>query len=245
MSLNRSSELSACNDSFLLQLSLLLLTLDILASTPLTAMESTKHFDDVATVDPPPPYRQSDPGQNVNASSGTIALDKDYLKSILGILKALEIVLYITILICVGIGVHAYTHLRGVAIWALIWTVLLYSVLATSLRAQMSVIHWPATDFLSTGLHFTMMLIGSIVAAAHGNQGNSADDAAIAFGFITTAVLGCHCYLGYNDFRSFVDKHQASRRATAAQAHGQFTTTVTTVQEGGVVTERTVTTVSQ
>lgn len=162
-----------------------------------------------------------DSTQTTSTSQG-IGLDKDYLRSIPGLLKIAEIVLVFVAFICASVdiwwGSYGGGWVQFVTMSAFITTLVffLFHLLRVIGRLPGP---WILIEFIYYCVYTLMLLISFIVAAARAGYfyHNSSIIATAIFTFIATAVYAVDTFFQFKNWRS-------SREAPA----GATTTTTTT-----------------
>ncbi|XP_039250521.1 CKLF-like MARVEL transmembrane domain-containing protein 4 [Styela clava] len=167
------------------------------------------------------PYQATtDPVPHRGTICGGLILDKLYLKSLPGILKMVEILLCIIILICLGAAqvcsgsCSGFGFLRGMAIGAMIFTLILLIVFALTLNKQLTFIHWSGTDLLNSAIDALLLIIASIVLATQ--SATAAETAAVVFGFFAAIIYCVSAWMAYRVCR--VDYHK--RKSNVGHTQG-------------------------
>lgn len=164
---------------------------------------------DTSMISNSSPYQATtEPVSDRTICAGFI-LDTQFVKSLAGLLKLVEILLCIIILICLGTATCASTcsglaFLRSIAVWGLVLTILLYVFFALTLNTKMLIINWPLTDLINAAIDSLLFLIASITVATQG--GNSGSTAGVVFGFFAAVAYGASAWLAYRVF--VVDRHK-------------------------------------
>ncbi|KAJ1082264.1 hypothetical protein NDU88_002432 [Pleurodeles waltl] len=148
---------------------------------------------------------------------GGIRCDSDYLRSHLGILKAIEVVLALIAFICIETIMQcspceALYFFEFVSCSACVVTGALLIIFSLNLHTRMSQINWNLTDLVNTGLSTLFFFIASIVLAAV-NHKRGAEIAAAIFGFLATVVYAVNTYLAVNKWR--MNNRQPNTRQTS------------------------------
>ncbi|KAG5839479.1 CKLF-like MARVEL transmembrane domain-containing protein 4 [Anguilla rostrata] len=130
---------------------------------------------------------------------GGIRCDTAYLKSNLGILKIIEVVLSLIAFICIETvmvclpcgGVYFFEF---VSCSALLITSILLLIFSLSIHTKVPHINWSLTDLVSTATSSFFFLLASIVLAAL-NRKSGGEITAVIVGFLVMAVYAFNTYL--------------------------------------------------
>lgn len=189
-------------------------------------MEADKHEDPSAAntsmISGNSPYQPTtEPVPNRTTLCGGMIVDVFYVKSLPGLLKLVEVILSIIVLICLAFvsmcrdgSCSAVSFFRAVAVSALIVTLLLFLIFGLALKEKIHFINWVTTDLVNAVIFTVLYLISSSVMAAKTVQ--SADKAAIAFGFFATVAYGVSSWMAYRAF--VIDRHK--KRSNVSHIQG-------------------------
>lgn len=164
---------------------------------------------DASMISNSSPYQATtEPVSDRTICAGFI-LDTQFVKSLAGVLKLVEILLCIIVLICLGTAVcgtscSGIAFLRTIAIWGLVFTILMYLAFALTLNTKLLMINWSLTDLINAAIDSLLFLIASITLATQG--GNSGNTAGLVFGFFAAVAYGVSAWLAYRVF--VVDQHK-------------------------------------
>ncbi|KAM9782559.1 CKLF-like MARVEL transmembrane domain-containing protein 6 [Neosynchiropus ocellatus] len=128
-----------------------------------------------------------------NGDGSWFLLPNDYLNWTRAAIKAAQVVLSLvafileeTVTSCIKCGPLYFFEF--VSCSALLFTLLLLTLLSTALHRKVGVSCWPQLDFVYTALTTLLFFISSTVFAAT-NSGRSMEVAAVVFGFLATAAF--------------------------------------------------------
>ncbi|XP_069509205.1 CKLF-like MARVEL transmembrane domain-containing protein 4 [Ambystoma mexicanum] len=146
-----------------------------------------------------------------------IRCDLDYIRSHLGILKVVEVVLALLAFICIETIMQcspceALYFFEFVSCSACVVTGALLLIFSLNLHMRMLQINWNLTDLINTGLSTLFFFIASIVLAAV-NHKNGAEIAAAIFGFLATVVYAVNTYIAVKKW-SMNSRQQNSRQTS-------------------------------
>lgn len=123
-------------------------------------------------------------------SKGCMEQFNYFVRSLKGLLLAAEIIACIIILICYGASVSpGYTSL---AIFMLIYCIVIFIIFMFELNNQISFIHWGWTDFIRALVGAVAFLVTSLVVLIAHRDG--AGIAAGVIGILTAIVFGYDAY---------------------------------------------------
>ncbi|XP_054859649.1 proteolipid protein 2 [Eublepharis macularius] len=128
--------------------------------------------------------------ESSGGSKGCMQQLTGFIRTHKGILLTTEIALCILILICYGASVTlGYVSL---AIFELIYTIVIFIIFAFEFHLQVSFIHWGWTDFLRALIGSVAFLITSLIVIIGHHDG--AGVAAGVFGLLVGIVMGYDAY---------------------------------------------------
>ncbi|XP_069501376.1 proteolipid protein 2 [Ambystoma mexicanum] len=133
----------------------------------------------------------SDTGDRGESSPGFIGGFTSYLRTLKGMILAMETVLCIVILICYGASRYAgYTTLPIVE---MILCIIFFVIFMLKLDKSITFIHWPVTDLIRAAIAALCFLITSLIRVI-GSHGDGAAIAAGVFGILAGVLFGYDCY---------------------------------------------------
>lgn len=144
--------------------------------------------------------------QQTTTTSSQVGLQIDYVKSIPGILKIVEIVVSIVTFICASIRL-GWVPLGGgwvqfVSMTAFISTFVFFIFHFLNIISKIPAnIPWNLIEFIYYCIFTGLYLIAAIVAAARGNLDPSIGATAF-FGFVATVVYGIDTFFQFRNWRS-------------------------------------------
>lgn len=136
---------------------------------------------------------------------GQIRCDMEYLKSVFGLLKAIEVVLSLigficieTIMLCLPCG--GVYFFEFVSCSSFVVTGVLLLIFSLNLHTKVPHINWNLTDLVNTAASTFFFFLASVVLASL-NHNTGAEIAAVIFGFLVTCVYGLNTLLAVRRWR--------------------------------------------
>ncbi|CAL8246972.1 unnamed protein product [Lota lota] len=151
------------------------------------------------------PYQPTTEPVHARSLLGGIRCDLEYLRSYLGILKVVEVVLSLLGFICIETimlcspcgGVYFFEF---VSCSTFVITGVLLFIFSLNLHIKVPHVNWSLTDLVNTGASTLFFFLASLVLACI-NHGTSAEIAAVLFGFLVTCVYGLNSFLAVRKWR--------------------------------------------
>ncbi|XP_067854279.1 CKLF-like MARVEL transmembrane domain-containing protein 4 [Heptranchias perlo] len=145
-----------------------------------------------------------------------IRCDTDYLRSALGILKMVEVILALIAFICIEtvkecLPCGGLYFFEFVSCTAFVITGVLLLMFSLNLHTKVLQINWNLTDLVNTVISAIVFFIASIVLAAM-NHKRKGEVAAVVFGFLAAGAYSVNSYLAIKIWRL------ASRRQAGGQS---------------------------
>uniref|UniRef100_UPI00398E8924 CKLF-like MARVEL transmembrane domain-containing protein 4 n=1 Tax=Pristiophorus japonicus TaxID=55135 RepID=UPI00398E8924 len=134
-----------------------------------------------------------------------VRCDTDYLRSVFGILKLLEVVLALIAFICIEtvkecLPCGGLYFFEFVSCTAFVVTGLLLLMFSLNLHTKVPQINWNLTDLINTVISAVVFFIAAIVLAAM-NHKRKGEIAAVVFGFLAAGVYSVNSYLAFKIWR--------------------------------------------
>uniref|UniRef100_H2Z447 MARVEL domain-containing protein n=1 Tax=Ciona savignyi TaxID=51511 RepID=H2Z447_CIOSA len=173
--------------------------------------EKYAHEDDFTAADTSmisstSPYQPTtEPVSNRRLVFGGFILHLQYVKSLSGILKAVEILFSIIVAACVGSIVLCGTacgaaqFMQFVSISSIIMCTILYVVFTFGLHNKLDMIHWPLTELFDSIVSCILYIISSSVLAA--NSIFTVYQSATAFGFLSAILFAASVWFAYQQYK--------------------------------------------
>lgn len=151
------------------------------------------------------PYQPTTEPVHARGVLGGIRCDMEYLKSHLGILKAVEVVLALisficieTIMVCAPCG--GVYFFEFVSCSAFVVTGVLLLIFSLNLHTKVPHVNWNLTDLINTTASTLFFFLASLVLACI-NHSTGAEIAAVIFGFLVTCVYALNTFLAVRKWR--------------------------------------------
>ncbi|XP_025032588.1 proteolipid protein 2 [Python bivittatus] len=148
--------------------------------------------------------------ESSNASKGCMDQFSSFIRSLRGILLAVEIIACIVVLICYGASrVPGYS---GLAVFMMIYCIVLFIIFMCSLHLQITFIHWGWTNFIRAVIGAVAFIVTAIIVLV-----GRTDGAAIAAGVleILTGIL-----FGYDAYTILPSLRKAHTAAPSEPREG-------------------------
>ncbi|XP_076011405.1 CKLF-like MARVEL transmembrane domain-containing protein 4 [Genypterus blacodes] len=151
------------------------------------------------------PYQPTTEPVHSRGVLGAMRCDVEYLKSYLGILKLVEVVLALIAFICIETimmcspcgGVYFFEF---VSCSAFVVTGVLLLIFSLNLHTKVPHVNWSLTDLVNTAACTVFFFLSSLVLVCI-NHNTGAEIAAVIFGFLVTAVYGLNTFLAVRRWR--------------------------------------------
>ncbi|XP_069755637.1 CKLF-like MARVEL transmembrane domain-containing protein 4 isoform X1 [Narcine bancroftii] len=146
-----------------------------------------------------------------------VRCDTEYLRSTLGLLKVLEVLLALIAFICIEtvkecLPCGGLYFFEFVSCTAFVVTGVLLLLFSLNLHTKVPQINWNLTDLINTIISALLFLIASIVLAAM-NHKSKGEIAAVVFGFLATGAYMVNSYVAVKIWR-LTDRRQVTSQSS-------------------------------
>ncbi|KAM4722454.1 CKLF-like MARVEL transmembrane domain-containing protein 4 [Rhinophrynus dorsalis] len=152
------------------------------------------------------PYQPTTEPVIQNRGLRGIRCDLDYVRSVFGILKCIQVVLALLAFICIETimkcspceGLYFFEF---VSCSAFVVTGVLLLLFSLSLHTRIPHINWNLTDLVNTSLSAVFFFIAFVILASL-NHSSGAEISAAVFGFLATIAYSVNAYLAFRKWKS-------------------------------------------
>ncbi|XP_053305124.1 CKLF-like MARVEL transmembrane domain-containing protein 4 [Spea bombifrons] len=152
------------------------------------------------------PYQPTTEPVMRNPGLRGISCDLEYIRSPLGILKCIQVLLALLSFICIETIMECFPceglyFFEFVSCSAFVVTGVLLVIFALRLRDKVPPVNWDLVDLVNAGVSALFFFIASVTLASINHKSGSAIAAAI-FGFLATIAYTAHAFLSLRRWRS-------------------------------------------